>query len=143
MTGVQTCALPICIDLDLTLDWKVPEVLVDFAQMEQVILNLIGNALHATPEGGKLLVSTARKNDEPGDRVEVAIEDSGSGIPPDLQEKVFQAFFTTKTHGTGMGLSVSKKIVINHGGEIVVKKGKAGGARFVFWVPIHELKGEE
>ena len=111
------------IDLELTLDWEAPKVLVDFAQIEQVLLNLIGNALHATPECGKLFVSTARKNDEPGDRVEVVIEDTGSGIPPDLQEKVFQAFFTTKTHVTGMGISLSKKIGNTHGGEIMEKSG--------------------
>lgn len=130
------------IKLDLKLDWDIPPLLLDFAQIEQVLLNLIGNAFAAMPDGGNLKISSARVNTGAGEIVEVSIEDSGKGIPVDVKERIFQPFFTTKPQGTGMGLTVSRKIVENHGGGIRVENPPSGGARLVFWIPILEFKDD-
>lgn len=130
------------VQLELNLDWNIPPLLIDFSHIEQVLLNLIGNAFAAIPDGGTLRVSTYKISDKSGQKAVVCIEDNGPGIPPELQEKVFQPFFTTKQHGTGMGLPVSKKIVEIHGGGMKLEKSDLGGAKFVFWLPIMELMDE-
>lgn len=130
------------IKLELNLDWNIPPLLIDFSHIEQVLLNLIGNAFAAIPDGGILKVSTSRLTDESEQKAQVCIEDNGPGIPTELKDKIFQPFFTTKEHGTGMGLPVSKKIIEIHGGEMKLEKSDLGGAKFVFWLPIMELMDE-
>jgi PAS domain S-box-containing protein len=106
----------------------------DAGQMRQVFLNLITNAAHAMPEGGKLTLHTARL----GDEVAVAISDTGGGIPPEIREHIFEPFFTTKPvgQGTGLGLSISLGIVQEHGGRITVESQAGQGSTFTVWLPI-------
>jgi len=113
-----------------------PLVPVDADLCERVFANLILNAYQAMPEGGKVTVTIAQDNsaDQPG--VIVDVEDTGPGIPPELQEQIFNPFFTTKKEGVGLGLSIVSKIVDEHRGWIRVVSGPAGGARFRVFFPV-------
>jgi two-component system NtrC family sensor kinase len=106
----------------------------DAGQMKQVFLNLITNASHAMPKGGKLRLRTARL----GDEVAVAISDTGEGMSPEVREHIFEPFFTTKPvgEGTGLGLSISLGIVQKHGGRIAVESLPGQGSTFTVWLPI-------
>ena len=70
------------------------------------------------------------------EKVEIKITDSGPGIPPNVLPKIFNLYFTTKTSGSGIGLSIVQKIIENHGGIITVKNAKSGGAEFTINLPI-------
>jgi signal transduction histidine kinase len=103
-------------------------------QMGQVIVNLVVNAIQATPEGGLIRVTTSCEEDE----VVLSISDNGPGIPENLRSKLFQPFFTTKPvgTGTGLGLSVSYGIVKAHWGTIDVESKPGQGARFTVRLPV-------
>jgi PAS domain S-box-containing protein len=130
----------------------VPLVLGDRVQLQQVVLNLLVNAIEAmsaTNEGRReLLVSTQRKietkvpasgsgasADEPAYAV-VAVRDSGPGLQPDSQNQLFNAFYTTKTKGLGMGLAVSRSIIEAHGGQLGAFPNDGPGATFQFTLPL-------
>ncbi len=97
-----------------------PLVSVDRNQVKQVLLNLIHNALHAMPNGGEILISSARRSRDHQDWLMVSVKDSGVGISPENLEKIFVPFFTTraKEGGTGLGLSISYGLIAEHGGFI-------------------------
>jgi signal transduction histidine kinase len=105
----------------------------DVTLIRQTFLNLLINAVEAMGKDGRLSVSI----DSPDMRgsVRVAIEDNGHGIPPHIAQKIFIPFFTTKTHGTGLGLSLVQKIVLAHNGRIEVHSGEGKGTRFVVTLP--------
>jgi signal transduction histidine kinase len=108
-------------NIDLRLDTAPDEtwVLADTAQMHQVLVNLITNAIQSMRPGGELRVAT---RGEPGQTARIVIADNGQGIPPDALPHIFDPFFSTKgTEGTGLGLSVSYGIVKNHGGRLRVE----------------------
>jgi PAS domain S-box-containing protein len=102
-------------------------------EFEQVILNLLQNALHAVAGGGNILVT----NHSRGGRVQIRIQDDGPGIEPELRDRIFDPFFTTKPvgEGTGLGLAISCQIIRNHGGEIRVSSAEGGGAVFTIDLP--------
>lgn len=112
----------------------IPEILIDENKMSQVFTNIIINALQAMDGGGILTIKTERVN---GFCV-VSIEDTGTGIPPDVLPNIFDPFFTTKRigEGTGLGLSVSKGIVELHGGIIEVESQIGVGTKFRIKLPI-------
>jgi len=120
------------ITLRTSLDPKCPTLRFDPEQIRQVLINLFKNAIEAMPEGGELTVVTRALED----RVEVAIADTGHGMSENVQENLFQPFFTTKAGGTGLGLSVSQKIVHDHGGDIMAQSRPGAGSSFTFWLPI-------
>jgi signal transduction histidine kinase len=102
-------------------------------ELHQVLLNLLINALHATPAGGEIAI-TARHADR---SIEIAVDDTGSGVPPELRDKIFDAFFTTKQdRGTGLGLAVSRQIVGAHGGTLELDPRHTQGARFIVKLPV-------
>lgn len=94
-----------------------PRSIIDSKRMEQVFLNIILNAIQAMEGGGKLVVSVQNNN---SDDLEISISDTGKGIPPEDMDKIFNPFYSTKTHGTGLGLATAKRIVEEHGGSISV-----------------------
>jgi two-component system sensor kinase FixL len=106
---------------------------VDPGLIEEVICNLIANAIEARKGPAKVEVSAARAGSE---SVILAVEDDGPGIPADRRETVFKPFVTSKEGGTGLGLPICRKIVEEHGGTIVVEAGRSGGARFVIRLPV-------
>ncbi len=89
-----------------------PEVALDAGQLRQAILNLVVNAVQAMPQGGRLSIAVRLE----GATAVVEVEDTGPGIPEEVQARIFEPFFTTKAPGTGLGLPVVRRIVEGHGG---------------------------
>jgi len=106
------------IKLAVNLDPNLPQVQFDPPLLRQVLLNIAKNGIEAMPAGGTLTFTSGRDNDRV---VVVRISDSGEGIPPDIIDKIFQPFYSTKPKGSGLGLSISQTIVKAHQGEIRVK----------------------
>lgn len=102
-------------------------------ELEQVVLNLVNNALDAMPSGGDIAITAVLA----GGTIELAVADSGPGVPHELREKIFEAFCTTKAEGkgTGLGLALSRKIVGANGGTLELDATTATGARFVARLP--------
>lgn len=126
--------------LQTKLHEKLPWPSVDRNQIKQVVLNLIHNSMHAMPEGGILIISTAICKHDNREGVNIVIRDTGVGIPSDYVERVFEPFFTTKSKegGTGLGLSVSYGIIIDHNGDIEVESKVGEGSTFTVWLPTEE-----
>ena len=123
--------------LRLALDPALPVVTIDAIQVEQVILNLLRNGLEAMASGqataNELLVETALGDDA---TIEVRVRDTGPGVPPNIAECMFNAFFTTKASGLGMGLSISRSIIEEHGGRLWMHSNLDRGATFAFSLPL-------
>jgi len=109
-----------------------PQPCIDPDLMCQVLLCLLSNAAEAVPQGGEITVEASRRNGT----IELAVADSGPGVPPELRERVFEPFFTTRSRGVGLGLAVARQIVQAHGGKIEVDDAPAGGARFIVRLPV-------
>jgi len=126
------------IGLSLRLSEDLPWVSIDRNQMKQVLLNLIHNALQAMPTGGDLCVITNAASREQRNWVTMSVRDSGVGISPADQIRVFEPFFSTKGDrgGTGLGLSVTYGIVTDHGGTIEIFSEPNKGSTFTVWLPI-------
>ena len=109
----------------------------DKIQLEQVILNLALNAMDAmedtSSDAKKLSIKTALVGDS---EVKVSVSDSGTGIPSDQLDKIFDTYFTTKPNGTGLGLSISRTIIENSGGKIWAENRARGGAVIRFTLPL-------
>jgi PAS domain S-box-containing protein len=106
-------------------------VLGNHSELEQLFLNLLINALEATPPAGMVRVEVARS----GDRAIVAVVDTGPGIATEHQERVFDPFFTTKEHGSGLGLAICASIAQTHGARLTTTNREAGGAVVTFECP--------
>ncbi|SMC18849.1 Signal transduction histidine kinase [Desulfacinum hydrothermale DSM 13146] len=122
---------------------NLPKVSVDAEQLKSVLLNLVINALDATDPGGSITVKSrlalsATKEGDSRRGVEIAVEDTGCGVPPEDLEKVFEPFFTTKEvgKGTGLGLAVAYGIVARHGGMMRVRSELGQGTEFTIWLPL-------
>lgn len=123
------------INVKKDLETSLPPVLIDDGQIQQVLVNLITNAIQAMSEGGTLTVSTAMGLK--GDFVEIKIADTGKGIPPEFLPHIFDPFFTTKEGGTGLGLSVSYAILKKHNGTIDVQSRIGEGTTFIIELPVY------
>ena len=106
----------------LTLDVQPCAIFGDRAQLEQVVLNVVRNAMDATPDGGAIHIRC-------GDRA-VVVEDSGRGIPDDIRGEIFSPFFSTRRQGRGLGLTIVQEILTNHGFGFTLENRAEGGARF-------------
>lgn len=126
----------------LLVDHALPEIEADEEKLGQAFMNLLLNAVEASPEGGKILVKSRRSNGKGPDEIEISVWDEGAGVPPGLEEEIFKPFFTTKTKGTGLGLSNVKRIVEAHGGRVVPGKRKPGGAVFRLILPVKRNDGQ-
>jgi signal transduction histidine kinase len=104
--------------------------------MNQVLINLIMNALHAMPQGGSLRIGMTPSNG----MVKLTVADTGHGIPRDVLAKVFDPFFTTKEFGkgTGLGLTVVKGIIEEHQGSIVADSEEGQGTTFTILLPVYK-----
>lgn len=116
-----------------------PAVAVDEAQIRQALMNLLRNAREATPPGGAVTIEL----DRVGAWAAISVSDSGPGIEPEHVGQVFDAFFTTKEHGTGLGLPLVKQIALAHGGSIECTGARGRGATFVLKLPPAEPTSNE
>ena len=114
------------------------EVSGDDALLRQAILNLARNAAEAAtdnPAGGRVILRGEIDKSGPLQGQRISISDNGPGIPAEALTKIFMPFYTTKANGTGLGLAVVQKIVVQHGGSIEARNQAAGGAEFIVWLP--------
>jgi PAS domain S-box-containing protein len=126
------------VEVEQKLPYDMPKIIADDKQLEQVMRNIVLNAIQAMPEGGTLMVSSRAA----GDGVKLVVADTGMGIPEDKLSQLFVPFFTTKTKGTGLGLSIVQKIVENHGGRVTVKSEIGKGTTFEVFLPICSEKAK-
>lgn len=136
--------------LQLNLGSEIGEVPLDPGRFQQLTLNLVSNAIEASPVGGSIMVETGASI--PSDKAlkagrlesplffEMKVRNTGPVIPPEDLQNVFNPFYTTKLQGTGLGLTVSKKIVEDHYGTISVKSDD-GGTTFTIWLPLTQPEG--
>jgi two-component system NtrC family sensor kinase len=124
------------IRVETSFEKELPEVMASTNQMRQVLLNLFKNAKEAMPKGGTLTVRTASR----ADNGFIHIHDTGMGIPEEIRNKIFEAFFTTKqkVKGVGLGLSVCYGILKDHGGEIAVESEEGKGTTFIISLPTYK-----
>jgi len=138
----QTSLRKANIRFETELQEGLPLLNIDTGQIEQVLLNLITNAADALyEESGQRLIqisSMARP-----DAVAVHVADSGAGIAPENIKKIFDPFYTTKKHGSGIGLCICQRIITDHRGSITVGRSRWGGAEFVVRIPLTEATGRE
>jgi signal transduction histidine kinase len=114
------------------LESGLPKVWIDSDQIRQVLLNMLRNAVHAMPDGGKIWVRTKREDGY----VNIEVQDTGMGISEDNIQKLLTAFFTTKSSGSGLGLTICSQIIHNHGGSIGVRSKVGEGTTFVVSLPL-------
>lgn len=128
------------IELVVDLQPTLPEIDLDFVQIEQVLLALLSNAVEVMPTGGRITIAGRMADDSRHLRLEVI--DTGPGIAPDQLGHIFTLFFTTKSSGAGLGLAIVKKIVERHGGTIVVESEIGKGTRFTIELPLSHPPSE-
>ena len=132
---------PPSVDVTLKLSADLPKVFADPRQMEQVLGNLTTNACQAMANGGKLTITAhvlgpVPERDLQKEFVVIAVNDTGTGIPPENMQKIFEPLFTTKAKGIGLGLAVSKKLVEANSGRIEVQSEPGKGSTFTVYLPI-------
>ncbi|MCB2146812.1 MAG: PAS domain-containing protein [Deltaproteobacteria bacterium] len=130
-------------DISVTHDLadNLPPALVDKGQIEQAMINLIINAVEATPAGGKIHITT-----RPADWkefIEVSVADTGEGIDESRLNQIFDPFYTTKENGTGLGLAITHGVIEQHGGVITVQSEPGKGTNFVITIPTEKKAGHE
>ncbi|HET7433668.1 MAG TPA: PAS domain S-box protein [Thermoanaerobaculia bacterium] len=128
--------------IDLFIDVRDrPCMLADSHQMTQVLTNLASNARDAMPSGGELSISARLEREWPGlaseagPFVHLIVSDTGTGIPPEIADRLFEPLFTTKTTGTGLGLAIVRDVVRRHDGDVMVESPAGGGAMFHLIIP--------
>ena len=121
------------ISIRTDLDAALPTTTADHVQLQQVLMNLMLNGIEAMQdESGELSVTSTRTEDS---QLLISVSDSGTGLPGEEPERIFEAFFTTKPQGTGMGLSISRRIIESHGGRLWASPNTGRGATFQFTLP--------
>ncbi len=117
--------------LETQIDANLPQVWLDELKMEQVLWNIMLNASQASKSGGRIFLKIANKTRG----LEIRIQDEGTGIPESNRQKIFQPFFSTRPHGTGLGLPISQKIVELHRGKITIDSKEGVGTTVVIYLP--------
>jgi two-component system phosphate regulon sensor histidine kinase PhoR len=122
--------------MELKIQPELPNIYADEIKIEQVLVNLIHNAIKFTPPDGKIVVSAYFENNQ----LLISVTDNGIGIPEEEQARIFERFYkvdkSRSSIGTGLGLAIAKHIVYGHGGSIWVKSIETKGSTFTFSIPI-------
>ena len=130
------------IKINVRLEAGLPQLSIDFIKMQQVLINIIGNALKFSSKGSSINVHISKKNKD----ILFEIQDYGLGIPKDEHKKIFDMFFQSEStkkknvKGTGLGLPIAKTIIEAHGGQIWVDSTLGKGSTFSFTLPIKSVK---
>jgi signal transduction histidine kinase len=124
------------ISIHTELNSELPNVWADRVQLQQVFLNLMLNGIDAITQGNGVGDLTIKSQRNPDGQVLISVSDTGIGLPPEPADKLFEAFFTTKAQGTGMGLSISRSIIESHGGRLWAAGNSDRGAIFQFTLPV-------
>jgi signal transduction histidine kinase len=129
------------ITLGLTVDERLDDFVADERKVRQVVLNLLSNAVKFTPEGGRVDVQAVLEDAV----VKISVSDTGAGIAPEDQKKIFEAFsqvgtdLARKHEGTGLGLTLTRRFVELHGGEMSVVSAVGKGSTFTFTLPVKQI----
>jgi signal transduction histidine kinase len=121
------------VQLRFEADPGVPLIQADRRLFERAVVNLLENALQAVGDSGRITVRLRRVE---GGRLQIEVEDSGPGVVPEIRDRVFEPFFSTKTSGSGLGLALVKRIAEDHGGGVSLEDAPGGGTRAVLWLPL-------
>ena len=138
-TFVRERAIKHGINLDVTVDERLGDFVGDERKIKQILLNLLSNAVKFTPEGGRIGIKASQTDGA----VEISVSDTGVGIEPEDQARIFEEFrqvgsdYAHKSEGTGLGLTLAKKFVELHGGRIWVESEVGKGSRFIFTLPVN------
>jgi signal transduction histidine kinase len=138
-TGLKNVEFSVQVPPDL------PPFRMDSEQLHQVLLNLVLNGVQAIDGAGKItLAANVNAPGGPGqaDLVEISVSDTGAGISPESLERIFRPFYTTKRGGTGLGLSLCRRIIRQHGGTLTVESQLGRGSRFILRLPMREAVEE-
>jgi signal transduction histidine kinase len=133
LLGSEATRYGISVRTDLAAD--LPQIVGDRVQLQQVLMNLMLNGIDAMKDmnaGGELTIKSLKAEDQ---QVLVSVSDTGVGLPAQQVDQIFKAFFTTKSYGTGMGLSISRSIVESHGGRLWATHNSPRGASFHLTLP--------
>jgi PAS domain S-box-containing protein len=126
------------IEIVSLLEERLPRMLGDAISLERVVINLLTNARDAMPDGGVVSIETGIASENPP-LLCLTVTDTGKGIPPEALGKVFDLLYTTKSHGTGLGLWLSRRIVQEHKGKITVRSDQGRGATFIVTLPAADM----
>ena len=131
------------VDFSIQIPSSLPMFRMDSEKLQQVLLNLLLNAIQAIEKEGVIgIVAVLRSSEAPNlpDVVEISVSDTGRGIPPENLQRIFRPFYTTRHGGTGLGLSLCRRIVSQHGGTVTVESEVNRGSRFVVRLPLREVE---
>ena len=123
------------ISVELELDEHLPTVQADHVQLQQVLINLITNGLEAMAGNRRARILRVKSAIQEPDSVLISVADTGTGIDPEIVDRIFNPLFTTKSNGMGMGLSICRSIIEGHGGRLWASAGAEGGSVFQFVLP--------
>jgi signal transduction histidine kinase len=125
-------------EVRLDLDPALSGIEADAVRLRQLMHNLIRNACEALEGtgGGQVCISTRRVVEDEGQFAEIRVQDNGPGIDPALLERIFDPYVTSKTRGTGLGLTIVRRLVEEHGGSIMAENSAGGGARIIVRLPV-------
>ncbi len=127
------------IKIELQREKTLPEIIADPEQIKEVFVNIVINACEAMKDGGVIkVIEEEKSHNELGHFVLIKIVDTGSGVPESIREKIFEPFFSAKAEGAGLGLSISRRIINEHGGTLILESNGNNGATFVVCLPIPE-----
>ncbi len=123
------------IDTSVKLKHNDAKVWGEFVELRQMVLNLIQNSIEAMPQGGRLMISTETS----GGQIRMILSDTGAGMDDEIKGRVFSAFFSTKPEGSGLGLFLVKRVVMDHGGSVSFSSERGRGTTFTITLPIAKL----
>ena len=130
------------VTIEVSLDSEKPHILADSIRLRQLVHNLVKNSIETIGENGWVKLKTKRTLYFGQAFVELSVEDNGKGIAPEVADKIFDPYVTTKVKGSGLGLAIVKKIVDEHGGAVWVENSELGGARFIVRLPMMSESGD-
>jgi C4-dicarboxylate-specific signal transduction histidine kinase len=142
MALVRNEAQRYSVSIRTDLDASLPKVMADSVQMQQVLMNLIMNSIDAIKGVDHVREISIRSQSTDNAELMISVSDTGVGLPPQQSDQIFNAFYTTKPHGIGMGLRISRSIIESHGGRLWANDNSPRGASFHFTLPAKIATGE-